>query len=87
MKDRYTKDFVVFEAESPAHYLPNEELGKLFAARYTPVFVFLDAAGRKVLETRGFRDPREARALLEFVSKQLYLKTKWPYFLAAYPQK
>lgn len=50
------------------------------------MFVFLDAGGKKVLETRGFRDPREAKALHEFVSQRLYLKTQWPAFLAAYPK-
>jgi thioredoxin-related protein len=81
----YTKDFVVFEAEPPSVYLPDETLRKLSSASYTPVFVFLDAGGKKVLETRGFRTPREARALHEFVTKRLYLKTQWPAFLAAYP--
>jgi thioredoxin-related protein len=77
---------VVFEAEPPSYYLPDEELGKLSSARYTPVFVFLDTRGRKVLETRGFRNPREAKALHEFVSRRLYAKTSWPAFLAAYPK-
>jgi len=76
----------VFEAEPPSNYLPTEELRKLSSAHYTPVFVFLDASGRKVLETRGFRDPREAKALHEFVAKRAYLKTKWPDFLAVYPK-
>lgn len=86
LKTRYTKDFVVFEAEPPANYLPDEELRKLSAAHYTPVFVFLDFSGKKVLETRGFRNLREAQALHEFVAKRLYLKTQWPAFLAAYPK-
>lgn len=86
LKSLYSKDFVVFEAEPPSNYLPNEELGKLSAARYTPVFVFLDSAGNKVLETRGFRTPREAKALHEFVSKRLYRTTRWQEFLAAYPK-
>ena len=51
------------------------------------MFVFLDAKGNKILETRGFRTPREARALHEFVAKRHYLKTEWPAFLAAYPAK
>lgn len=86
LKTLYTKDFVVFEAEPPTNYLPDEALRKLSSAHYTPVFVFLDSGGKKVLETRGFRNPREAKALHEFVSKRLYLKTKWPDFLAAYPK-
>jgi len=77
---------VVFEAEPPNFYLPTDALRKFTSAAYTPVFVFLDAQGKKVHETRGFRDPREAKALHEFVSKRLYLKTKWPDFLAAYPR-
>ena len=76
----------MFEAEPPTNYLPDEELRKLSSAHYTPVFVFLDSSGKKVLETRGFRNPREAKALHEFVSKRLYLKTQWPAHLAAYPK-
>jgi thioredoxin-related protein len=86
LKDRYQKDFVVFEAEPPANYLPTEQLRKLTSAPYTPVFVFLDSSGKKVFENRGFRDPREARALHEYVSKRHYLKTQWQAFLAAYPK-
>jgi thioredoxin-related protein len=76
---------VVFEAEPPSNYLPDEELRKLSSAAYTPVFVFLDSSGKKVLETRGFRNPREAKALHDYVSKRAYLKTPWPAFLATYP--
>jgi len=86
LKDLYSKDFVVFEAEAPSNYLPNDELRKLSLAHYTPVFVFLDSGGKKVLETRGFRTPREAKALHEFISKRLYLKNQWQAFLAAYPK-
>jgi thioredoxin-related protein len=86
LKNLYSKDFVVFEAEAPSNYLPNDELRKLSSAHYTPVFVFLDSRGKKVLETRGFRTPREAKALHEFVTKRLYLKTQWQAFLAAYPK-
>lgn len=86
LKNLYSRDFVVFEAEAPSNYLPNDELRKLSTAHYTPVFVFLDSAGKKVLETRGFRNPREAKALHEFISRRLYLKTQWQAFLAAYPK-
>lgn len=86
LKNRYSKDFVVFEAEAPSNYLPHEELRKLSKAHYTPVFVFLDSGGKKVLETRGFRNPREAKALHDFISKRLYLKTQWQAFLEAYPK-
>ena len=54
LKDLYTKSFVVFEAEPPSNYLPDDELRKFTRASFTPVFVFLDASGRKVHETRGF---------------------------------
>jgi hypothetical protein len=74
----------VFEAEPPSNYLPDEPLRKLSSAAYTPVFVFLDSGGKKVLETRGFRNPREAKALHEYVSKRVYLRTPWPAFLATY---
>lgn len=78
---------MVFEAEAPSNYLPDEELRKLSRASYTPVFVFLDTSGRKVLETPGFRNPREAKALHEFVARRHYLKMEWPAFLAAYPAR
>lgn len=86
LKNRYSRDFVVFEAEAPSNYLPNDELRKLSVAHYTPVFVFLDSSGKKVLETRGFRTPREAKALHEFISKRLYRQARWQEFLAAYPK-
>jgi len=86
LKNLYSKNFAIFEAEAPSNYLPNEDLRKLSSAHYTPVFVFLDSKGKKVLETRGFRNPREAKALHEFVSKRHYLNTQWPAFLAAYPK-
>jgi len=50
------------------------------------VFVFLDASGNKVLETRGFRNAREAKALHEFVTKQHYSSTSLQEFLAKYPK-
>ena len=86
LKNLYSKDFAVFEAEMPSNYLPTDELRKLASANYTPVFVFLDAKGKKVLETRGFGTPREAKALHEFITKRVYLKTQWQAFLAAYPK-
>jgi thioredoxin-related protein len=76
---------VLFEADAPNTYAPDHPLGKLTRQPFTPVFVFLDAKGKKVLETRGFANPREARALHEFVSKRHYAKTSWQDFLAAYP--
>jgi thioredoxin-related protein len=81
----YSRDFVLFEAESPHRYPDGHELRKLTTFPYTPVFVFLDANGRKVVETRGFRSEREAKALHEFVTKRAYLKTSLREFLAAYP--
>jgi len=76
----------VFEAESPFRYPAGHELRKLVAFPYTPVFVFLDANGKKVVETRGFTNPREARALHEFVTKRHYVKASLQEFLAAYPK-
>lgn len=81
----YSRDFAVFEAESPHRYPAGHELRKLTNFSYTPVFVFLDANGAKVVETRGFRSEREARALHEFVTKRAYRKTSLREFLAAYP--
>jgi thioredoxin-related protein len=67
-------------------YSKNEELGRLVDAQFTPAFVFLDGSGKKVLEVRGFRTPREAKALHEFVNKRHYARTSWPEFLKSYPQ-
>jgi len=48
--------------------------------------VFLDASGRKVLETRGFSNAREAKALHEFVAGRHYAKTSLQEFMAKYPK-
>lgn len=85
LRNLYSRDFAVFEAESPHRYPAGHELRKLTNFSYTPVFVFLDANGAKVVETRGFRSEREARALHEFVTKRAYRKTSLREFLAAYP--
>jgi len=76
----------VFEANIPTSYPEGHELRKIVSFRYTPVFVFLDANGRKVLETRGFSSAREAKALHEFVAKRHYAKTGLREFLAQYPK-
>ena len=86
LKNLYSKDFVLFEAESPDRYPEGHELRKLAKARYTPVFVFLDSAGKKVLETRGFSNAREAKALHAFVTHRHYRKTSLNDFLASYPK-
>ena len=82
----YAKDFAVFEAESPNRYADGHELRKLTGRSYTPVWVFLDSSGKKVLESTGFRNPREARAIHAFVSGRHYLKTSYQEFLAAFPK-
>lgn len=76
----------MFEADSPSSYPADHELRKLTGRPYTPVFVFLDANGKKVAETAGFGNPREAKALHEFVTKKHYLKTGLKEFLDAYPR-
>ena len=76
----------MFEANTPTSYPEGHELRKIVSFRYTPVFVFLDASGSKVLETRGFRNAREAKALHEFVAKRHYTKTGLQEFLAQYPK-
>ena len=86
LKDLYSKAFAIFEAEPPSNYLPDEHLRKLTSLQYVPVFVFVDATGKKVLETRGFRTEREARAMHEFVTKRHYQTTSLADFLAKYPQ-
>ncbi len=83
----YSRDFVVFEASSPHAYPAGHELRKLTRFPYTPVFVFLDSSGRKVVETQGFRSEREAMALHEFVTKKVYRKTSLREFLDAYPRR
>jgi thioredoxin-related protein len=87
LEKRYSKDFVVFEAGSPYVYPKGHELRKLTSFSYTPVFVFLDSSGRKVVETQGFRSEREAMALHEFVTKKAYLRTSLREFLGTYPRK
>ena len=82
----YAKDFAVFEAEAPNRYGEGHELRKLTARSYTPVWVFLDSSGKKVLESTGFRNTREARAIHAFVSGRHYLKTGYQEFLAAFPK-
>jgi len=82
----YSTDFVVFEAGSPHVYPADHELRKLTSFPYTPVFVFLDSSGRKVVETQGFHSEREARALHEFVTKKAYRKTSLREFMASYPR-
>ena len=67
----------MFEAESPHLYARGSRLRQLTSRGDTPAFVFLDASGKKVAETAGFRNPREAKALHGFVSKRRYLKTTW----------
>ena len=83
----YSRDFVLFEAAPPNAYPRDHELRKLTSRAYTPIFVFLDSSGKKVVETAGFRSEREARALHEFVTKKAYLKTSLRDFLDAYPRK
>lgn len=63
-------------------YKPGTRMRELTRRGYTPVFVFLDGTGKKVVETAGFRNSKEARALHEFVSRRHYLKTSWQDFLA-----
>ena len=87
LRKLYTRDFVVFEAESPGRYPAGHELRKLTGRSYTPVWVMLDSNGRKVLENSGFRNPREARALHQFISTRAYQKSSYEDFLASYPQK
>jgi len=76
----------VFEANIPTSYPEGHELRKIVSFRYTPVFVFLDANGRKVLETRGFSSAREAKALHEIAAKRHYARTGLREFLAQYPK-
>ena len=82
----YSKDFVVVEAQSPSNYAKEDELRKLTGRNYTPVWVFLDADGKKVVENTGFRTPREARALHAYVSGRHYLKASYGKFLEGHPQ-
>ena len=70
---------------APRSYPEGHALRKLTSLPYTPVFVFLDANGKKVAETHGFRNPREAKTLHEFVAKKHYLTMRLSDFLAAYP--
>ena len=84
LRDLYAKDFIVVETEALRRNR-DEDARQLTSARYTPNFVFLDSKGNKVLETRGFNNVREAKALHEFVSKQRYRSQGYAEFLASYP--
>jgi hypothetical protein len=86
LRKLYAKDFVLVEVESPANYAQGHELRKLTSRGYTPVWVFLDADGTKVVENTGFRNPREARALHAYVSGRHYRTKSYQEFLAAYPK-
>ena len=87
LKTLYARDFVLFEAERSTRYPEDHELRKLTAARYTPVFVFLDGSGAKVFEWRGFNNPLEGRAIHAFVSGKHYQKTTFREFLAAFSDR
>ena len=76
----------MYEAKAAVRYEQEDELRKLATFAFTPNFVFLDSSGKKVLERRGFRTPREARAIHEFVTKRHYRKMDFKEFLAAYPK-
>jgi thioredoxin-related protein len=80
----YSSDFVVFVAEPIARNAGEPEARTLPEVRYIPNFVFLDSEGKKVLETPGFGNVREAKAVHEYVSKRHYLKTSYRDFLAAF---
>lgn len=86
LKELYSKDFVVVDAEAPAKYAQDHALRKLTNRSYTPVWVFLDADGNKILENTGFRNVREARALHAYVSGRHYRKMGYPEFLKTYPK-
>jgi thioredoxin-related protein len=64
----------------PTAYPAGSKMRELTTRSYTPVFVFVDASGKKVLETAGFRNPGEAKVLHEFVSKRHYQKMSWQDF-------
>ena len=88
LKERYSKDFILVEAEAASRLPRDSELYKLGEGRgWAPLFVFLDADGNKVLSTRGFNNVWEARVLHEFISKKQYLKTTYQEFLASFPEK
>ncbi len=70
---------------APRSYPEGHTLRKLTSLPYTPVFVFLDPSGKKVAETHGFRNPREARALHAFVAKKHYLTMRLNDFVPTYP--
>ena len=61
-----------------------EEARALPSAKYSPYFVFVDAQGNKVFETRGFNNPLEAKAMHAYISGRHYRDKTWGVFLASY---
>jgi thioredoxin-related protein len=85
MRKLYSKDFVIIEAKPPNQYPEGHEMRSLTSARYTPLFVFLDYRGKKVMQTRGFMNEAEAKALHQFVSTRAYRKGTFTTFTEAQP--
>ncbi len=86
LRKLYSKDFIVFETD-PVHRNRDEQLKNLPQAKWTPNFLFVDARGKIVLETRGFNNPREAKAIHEYVSQRHYQSTDFRTFMTNYPER
>ena len=79
----YSRDFAVVITDPSWRNRGEPEVLALAAPRYSPYFIFLDPNGKRVLETRGFTNVMEAKAIHAFVSAKQYEKTTWAEFWAA----
>ena len=82
----YAANFVTVEANAGSTYPEGHELRAINDRIYTPVMVFLDAAGKEVFRSSGFGNPREARALCDFVATKQYKTSTYREYLAQYKQ-
>lgn len=79
----YSKDFAVVIADPSWRNRGEPEVLALKAPPYSPYFIFIDGSGKRVLETRGFTNVMEAKAIHAFVSARQYEKASWAEFWAS----
>lgn len=79
----YKPNYVVINVDivtpSPQHKPIVEKSG----VRWAPVLSFLDASGKRVAFAKQLRNEKEAVLLNEYVSRKLYLKTRFQDYYAA----
>jgi len=77
----------VVEALSARRYPEGHEFRVHSNGRsYIPQFVFLDAKGARVFQTRGFNNEFEAKAMHAYVASRAYEKSSFQEFSASYKE-